>query len=172
MGSNFMLGDGSFGAFTFYAREHQAEECNSHGLPLTPNTILMTGRFEGMRNIEHRNLCSYLDLLKCNGGQFCPSRFLFSLFPHRENGLCLWVLQRLLRDKNEAKVLVHSVSVLVPDEREGLLLFSFDSLGASQLAAELTDALFYLHERNMAASFLSTESVLFNKNVFLNSSQN
>ena len=43
-------------------------------------------------------------------------------------------------------------------------------MGAVQLAAEITDALSYLHNRNMAASFLSTESILFNKNVFLNSS--
>ena len=83
-----MLGDGSFGAFTFYAREHQAEECNSHGLPLTPNTILMTGRFEEMRIIEHRNLCAYLDLVKCTGGQFVCLVPVIIASPHRENGLC------------------------------------------------------------------------------------
>lgn len=69
MGSSAVLGDGSFGAFTFFAREHKAEECNSHGLPLTPNTILMTGNFEEMRELEHKNLCAYLDLVKCAGGQ-------------------------------------------------------------------------------------------------------
>ncbi|XP_011410154.1 PREDICTED: TBC domain-containing protein kinase-like protein [Amphimedon queenslandica] len=130
MGSNFMLGDGSFGAFTFYAREHQAEECNSHGLPLTPNTILMTGRFEGMRNIQHNNLCAYLDLLKCNGERMvCVSEY------YKDS------LETRMKQK-----------------------YSFTHLGAAQLAAELTDALSYLHERNMAASFLCTESVLFNKN--------
>lgn len=63
-----VLGDGCFGAFTFFAKEHAADECNSHGLPLTPNTILISGVFQELREIHHVHLCEYLDLVKCDGG--------------------------------------------------------------------------------------------------------
>ena len=62
------LGTGSSGAFTFFAREHGAEECDSHGLPLTPNTILITGLFQQLKEMPHPFLCEYLDLMKCDSG--------------------------------------------------------------------------------------------------------
>lgn len=64
-----VLGDGSFGAFTFFAAEHEAEECNSHGLPLTPNTVTMSGLFQELKELHHVHLCEYLDLVKCDGGK-------------------------------------------------------------------------------------------------------
>ena len=64
-----VLGSGSFGAFTFSAKEHELDDCDSHGLPLTPNTILITGLFQQLLNITHTNLCQYLNLIKRDNGK-------------------------------------------------------------------------------------------------------
>ena len=65
MSWTFSDNGGGFGAFTFYADQHGAEECDARGLPLTPNSIIMTGNFQELKNISHPNLCKYLDLIKC-----------------------------------------------------------------------------------------------------------
>lgn len=62
---SFCKNGGGFGAFTFCAHQHGTEECDARGLPLTPNSIIMTGNFQELKNISHPNLCKYLDLIKC-----------------------------------------------------------------------------------------------------------
>ena len=57
------------GSFTFFAREHGTDECDTRGLPLTPNSILITGLFQELLQISHDNLCVYLDLIKCEDGE-------------------------------------------------------------------------------------------------------
>lgn len=52
------------GAFTFHAHQHGADECDSRGLPLTPNSIIMTGNFQQLKTMSHPNICQYLDLVK------------------------------------------------------------------------------------------------------------
>ena len=82
--------------------------------------------------------------------------------PLRENGLCNGVLYSIIRRSTSPETLIHSV-------RTSSLYFYYFffpiSFAAVQLARELTDALSYLHERNMSASFLCPESVLFNNKV-------
>ncbi len=62
---SFFIDGGGFGAFTFFAHQHGTEECDARGLPLTPNSIIMTGNFQELKTISHSNLCTYLDLIKC-----------------------------------------------------------------------------------------------------------
>lgn len=82
--------------------------------------------------------------------------------PLRENGLCNGVLYSFIRRSTPPETLIHSVRT------SSLYLFYYFfpiSFAAVQLARELIDALSYLHERNMSASFLCPESVLFNNKV-------
>jgi TBC domain-containing protein kinase-like protein len=71
-----VLGEGKFGAFTFYAREHGLNECDNHGLPLTPNTIIIIGSFQKLLTLSHPNICHYLDLIKCDDERvICVSEY-------------------------------------------------------------------------------------------------
>lgn len=63
-----LLGSASLGASTFWVRVHRQDECDSRGLPLTPNSIRALGRFQSLLDLHHDNLCSYLDLVKANNG--------------------------------------------------------------------------------------------------------
>ncbi|ESN99565.1 hypothetical protein HELRODRAFT_113661 [Helobdella robusta] len=59
-----LLRDASFGAVTFCASRHKNEECGINGLPLTPNSIRILGRFQYLTTLNHKNLSSYLDLIR------------------------------------------------------------------------------------------------------------
>lgn len=63
------MGSALLGAFTFHAKQHRAEECDSKGLPLTLNSIVIAGRFQGLKDLRHPNLCAYLDLTKAKNGE-------------------------------------------------------------------------------------------------------
>ncbi|XP_030379120.1 TBC domain-containing protein kinase-like protein [Scaptodrosophila lebanonensis] len=51
-------------AITFFARLHPGDVCGSNGLPLTPNSIAILGRAQRLRELEHENLCQYLDVIR------------------------------------------------------------------------------------------------------------
>ncbi|PAA79694.1 hypothetical protein BOX15_Mlig003833g1, partial [Macrostomum lignano] len=58
------------GAFTFYSRSHQGDECGSDGLPLTPNSVKIVGRFHAIKDgLQHPGLCRYLDIVRCKDEQ-------------------------------------------------------------------------------------------------------
>ena len=63
------LGSASLGASTFWVRVHRSDECDSKGLPLTPNSIKVLGRFQALLTLNHTNLTAYLDLVKANNGK-------------------------------------------------------------------------------------------------------
>ena len=63
-----MLGSACLGAYTFCARQHGQEECDSKGLPLTPNSINIVGRFQSLLELDHGGLCAYLDIKKIRNG--------------------------------------------------------------------------------------------------------
>ena len=67
------LSSGLLGASTFFAREHRSNECDAKGLPLTPNSVVMAGRFQRLKGISHKNLCAYLDLVKGSDGTNTPT---------------------------------------------------------------------------------------------------
>ncbi|GFS71553.1 TBC domain-containing protein kinase-like protein [Trichonephila clavipes] len=50
------------GAWTFFASAHAIDVCGINGLPLTPNSIRVLGRFQKLRSLKHPGLCTYLDI--------------------------------------------------------------------------------------------------------------
>ncbi|XP_072481135.1 TBC domain-containing protein kinase-like protein isoform X1 [Notamacropus eugenii] len=58
----FPLKDAEIGAFTFFASALPHDVCGSNGLPLTPNSIKILGRFQILKTITHPRLCQYVDI--------------------------------------------------------------------------------------------------------------
>ncbi|KAM8940080.1 TBC domain-containing protein kinase-like protein [Pelodytes ibericus] len=56
------LKDAQLGAFTFFASALPHDVCGSNGLPLTPNSIKILGRFQILKTIVHPRLCQYVDI--------------------------------------------------------------------------------------------------------------
>ncbi|XP_067424347.1 TBC domain-containing protein kinase-like protein isoform X4 [Emydura macquarii macquarii] len=61
----FHLKDAVMGASTFFASALPHDVCGSNGLPLTPNSIKILGRFQILKTITHPRLCQYVDI--CRG---------------------------------------------------------------------------------------------------------
>lgn len=59
-----------FGAITFFAKEHKGETCGSNGLPLTPNSIIIYGRAQILKTLQHPYLCQYLDIIRGKHGKY------------------------------------------------------------------------------------------------------
>lgn len=68
-----------FGAITFFAKEHKGDTCGSNGLPLTPNSIILVGRAQFLKTIQHKYLCQYLDIIRGKHGKFALIRYVFNL---------------------------------------------------------------------------------------------
>ena len=62
------LGKAEFGVTTFYAASHPNDKCGANGLPLTPNSIKVMGRFQFLTTLQHPRLCRYLDIAKSKHG--------------------------------------------------------------------------------------------------------
>lgn len=80
------LKDAQLGAFTFFASALPNDVCGSNGLPLTPNSIKILGRFQILKTITHPRLCQYVDISRGKHGKtqtqseiMCRIRF-FSFF--------------------------------------------------------------------------------------------
>ncbi|KAK6172384.1 hypothetical protein SNE40_016044 [Patella caerulea] len=58
------LGKAEFGVQTFFAASHPNDKCGANGLPLTPNSIKVLGRFQSLKTLQHPCLCKYLDILR------------------------------------------------------------------------------------------------------------
>ncbi|XP_035829276.1 TBC domain-containing protein kinase-like protein [Aplysia californica] len=58
------LGTAGFGIRTFYAATHPNDKCGANGLPLTPNSVKILGRFQFLKTLSHPRLCQYLDISK------------------------------------------------------------------------------------------------------------
>lgn len=73
----FPLKDAEMGAFTFFASALPHDVCGSNGLPLTPNSIKILGRFQILKTIIHPRLCQYVDISRGKHGKLL---FFFSVF--------------------------------------------------------------------------------------------
>jgi len=62
------LGKADFGVTTFFARSHPNDKCGANGLPLTPNSIKILGRFQKLKTFDHPNICKYIDIIKDKHG--------------------------------------------------------------------------------------------------------
>lgn len=59
----------TLGARTFFASCHAKDTCGNNGLPLTPNSIRILGLFQLLKKLSHKNLCTYLDVLRSKHGK-------------------------------------------------------------------------------------------------------
>ncbi|EFX79257.1 hypothetical protein DAPPUDRAFT_128574 [Daphnia pulex] len=56
--------DCCLGVSTFCAANHPVESCGSNGLPLTPNSVQILGKFQSLSQLEHPNLCAYVEICR------------------------------------------------------------------------------------------------------------
>lgn len=56
-------------ALTFFAKSWENDLCGLNGLPLTPNSISILGRFQFLKSIKHQNLAEYIDVLRGKHGK-------------------------------------------------------------------------------------------------------
>ncbi|KAH0615903.1 hypothetical protein JD844_026523 [Phrynosoma platyrhinos] len=74
----FPLKDAKLGAFTFFASALPNDVCGSNGLPLTPNSIKILGRFQILKTITHPRLCQYVDISRGKHVLRCFIKSVFS----------------------------------------------------------------------------------------------
>uniref|UniRef100_A0A8C4R862 TBC domain-containing protein kinase-like protein n=1 Tax=Eptatretus burgeri TaxID=7764 RepID=A0A8C4R862_EPTBU len=58
------LGEARLGVSTFFASTLPHDVCGSNGLPLTPNSIRILGRFQVLQTLCHPRLCQYVDVVR------------------------------------------------------------------------------------------------------------
>ncbi|RMX44911.1 hypothetical protein pdam_00012574 [Pocillopora damicornis] len=58
------LGRAQIGISTFFPSPHPTDQCGTNGLPLTPNSIVIIGRFQRLKTLYHQNVCQYLDIIR------------------------------------------------------------------------------------------------------------
>ncbi|XP_033118015.1 TBC domain-containing protein kinase-like protein [Anneissia japonica] len=58
------LNSAFLGVSTFCAASHGHDQCGSDGLPLTPNSIKIFGRFQYLKTISHPRLCQYIEIIR------------------------------------------------------------------------------------------------------------
>ena len=63
------LGNAEFGASTFCATSFPNDLCGANGLPLTPSSIKILGRFQKLKKLSYCRLCKYIDLVRGKHGQ-------------------------------------------------------------------------------------------------------
>ncbi len=51
---------------SFLARFYPNDKCGSNGLPLTPNSIKIYGRFQFLKQLCNKYLCRYVDIKRGN----------------------------------------------------------------------------------------------------------
>ena len=54
------------GLLSFFARVYPNNKCGSNGLPLTPNSIRIYGKFQRLKSLRHRYLCRYIEIQRGN----------------------------------------------------------------------------------------------------------
>ena len=64
------LGQAQIGISTFFPSPHPTDQCGTNGLPLTPNSIVIMGRFQHLKNLYHENVCQYLDIIRVKHGEY------------------------------------------------------------------------------------------------------
>ncbi|XP_072171396.1 TBC domain-containing protein kinase-like protein [Diadema setosum] len=52
------------GVSTFFASRYANDQCGADGLPLTPSSIKILGRFQALKVRHHPRLCQYLDVVR------------------------------------------------------------------------------------------------------------
>ena len=63
-----LLDKAGLGVSTFCAANHPFESCGSNGLPLTANSVQILGKFQSLSQLEHPNLCAYVEICRIQHG--------------------------------------------------------------------------------------------------------
>jgi len=58
------LGRAHLGITTFFASAHPTDTCGTNGLPLTPNSVRVLGKFQKLKILKHSNICQYIDVIR------------------------------------------------------------------------------------------------------------
>ena len=64
------LDQAQIGISTFFPSPHPSGQCGTNGLPLTPNSIVILGRFQRLKSLYHENVCQYLDITRVKNGEW------------------------------------------------------------------------------------------------------
>lgn len=56
------VGEAEFSVTTFFASCHPNDKCGANGLPLTPNSIKILGKFQYLTTLGHPSLCKYIHI--------------------------------------------------------------------------------------------------------------
>lgn len=75
-----LLDRGGLGLSTFCAANHPVESCGSNGLPLTPNSVQILGKFQSLSQLEHPNLCAYVEICRLQHGKIKINFSRFRIF--------------------------------------------------------------------------------------------
>jgi len=63
------LGSSRFGVTTFFAYTHSNDQVGLDGLPVTPSAVRILGRFPLLKELNHKNLCAYVDIGRLKNGK-------------------------------------------------------------------------------------------------------
>lgn len=74
-----LLNIGGLGISTFFAANHPVESCGSNGLPLTPNSVQILGKFCRLSQLHHANLCAYIQVCRIHHGNMLLFAFSVTL---------------------------------------------------------------------------------------------
>lgn len=123
------------GLLSFLARVYPSDKCGSNGLPLTPNSIRIYGRFQRLKAIKHKHLCQYIDIQR---GTSNPDR-LFIISEHYSLNL-----NDLLND-------TYLYNLIVSNSKESNILIKWFYQIVQGLAYISTHSIVhrYLHLRNI-----------------------
>lgn len=95
------LRDAQLGAFTFFASALPHDVCGSNGLPLTPNSIKILGRFQILKTVTHPRLCQYVDISRGKHGMNptsskCHHKTSVSVTPSNLELMCIQLKKKFL----------------------------------------------------------------------------
>uniref|UniRef100_A0A6B0VFX4 Putative serine/threonine protein kinase n=1 Tax=Ixodes ricinus TaxID=34613 RepID=A0A6B0VFX4_IXORI len=104
----------TLGARTFFASCHAKDTCGNNGLPLTPNSIRILGLFQLLKKLSHKNLCTYLDVLRSKHERLVVvfEHFKTSLKDEIPKKLPTEAIGRVCRQTLDALVYLHSHGIV------------------------------------------------------------
>lgn len=97
------------GLLSFLARVYPNDKCGSNGLPLTPNSIRIYGKFQYLKTLTNKYLCRYVDIQRGNNerlfvisehyslnlNQLLNDTYIYNLIIANNTILTKWVYQLL-----------------------------------------------------------------------------
>ncbi|XP_003741635.1 TBC domain-containing protein kinase-like protein [Galendromus occidentalis] len=131
----------SFAVHSFLASPHARNTCGHNGLPLTPNSVRILGRFQALKKLTHPCLATYLDLQRGK-----HERVVIVCESYERN------CQKLLSSDKSPTAEINSFAHFdgsPPDYPEVVRRIFYESL----------HALAYLHRQNFVHHSVSLESI-------------